>query len=311
MSGIFLWRGSAPILAGFCAALLLMSGAASAQELQTAAARAERAYAESLEAYDAGDLERARLRLEEAYLLNPRHDPTLHGMAYMALLEDDWPAAEGFYRESLALMEAEKGVESYDWLRAAGALSKMMFSDGRFDEAEPLYRRLMPVAERLPEVGPDHPDFTIWLNDLAQMIRDRISAEDEAALAEVEALYRRAAQIAEASFGPDHPRLGMILNNLGHLFLVLGDFAQAEPLHRRAVAIGEAAAESGHPEMKLWQLATWLTNLAILEERTGKPEEAARRIGRALELAEQELGDEDFYTQNIREAHERITSGRP
>jgi hypothetical protein len=55
---------------------------------------------------------------------------------------------------------------------------------------------------------------------------------------------RRALAIDEASFGADHPRVAIDLNNLAQLLQDTKRLAEAEPLMRRALAIGGSPTTS-------------------------------------------------------------------
>jgi len=48
-------------------------------------------------------------------------------------------------------------------------------------------------------------------------------------------------QVAEATFGDDHPNVAVSLSNLAELYDGQGRYSEAEPLHRRALAIYEKA----------------------------------------------------------------------
>ena len=49
---------------------------------------------------------------------------------------------------------------------------------------------------------------------------------------------RNALEIDEATYGPDHPSVGIRLSNLPTLLLATNRLWEAEPLMRRALAIG-------------------------------------------------------------------------
>src|SRR4051794_41065161 len=61
----------------------------------------------------------------------------------------------------------------------------------------------------------------------------------------------RACQLAEQNYGPTHPQYGLCVNNLGSLYLALGNFAAAEPLVQRALRICRISPGSDHPEYAL------------------------------------------------------------
>jgi len=79
---------------------------------------------------------------------------------------------------------------------------------------EDLERR--QLEQRIDALGPDHPDVAILLQLVAERCAAR-GASDEAL-----ALYARALQIQEATFGPDSPALRPLLGDLAELELELG-----------------------------------------------------------------------------------------
>ncbi|CAM9968286.1 unnamed protein product, partial [Hapterophycus canaliculatus] len=80
---------------------------------------------------------------------------------------------------------------------------------GKFEEAEPLYKRLLVVDENI--YGPDHPEVASDLNNLAG------SLESQGKYAEADRLYLRAIKIGEETLVPDHPGLATWLNNRARL----------------------------------------------------------------------------------------------
>ena len=62
---------------------------------------------------------------------------------------------------------------------------------------------------------------------------------------------RRALEIDETSFGPDHPNVAIRLNNLAALLQATNRLAEAEPLLRRALAIFETSLGSDHPSTRI------------------------------------------------------------
>ena len=116
---------------------------------------------------------------------------------------------------------------------------------GRYAEAEPLYRRSLEIKEK--QLGPDHPDVAGSLNNLA------ILYADQGRYAEAEPLYRRSLKIREAKLGPDHPDVAASLNNLAILYQSQGRYAEAEPLYRRSLKIREK--RSSGPTTPTWPKA--------------------------------------------------------
>jgi hypothetical protein len=60
---------------------------------------------------------------------------------------------------------------------------------------------------------------------------------------------RRALDIDEASYGPDHPNVAILLNNLAKLLQATNRLAEAEPLMRRALQILESGLPPDHPTL--------------------------------------------------------------
>ncbi len=98
-------------------------------------------------------------------------------------------------------------------------------------------------------------------------------------------IAQEALEVAEKTFGADHPNLATSLNNLALLYQAQGEYAAAEPLHKRALAIREKALGPDHP-----QVAASLNNLAALYYAQGKYAEAEPLIKRALAIGEKALG---------------------
>ena len=158
----------------------------------------------------------------------------------------------------------------------AAALSErvfQMYEQGRYQEALPLAQKALALREQA--LGPDHPDLTPGLNNLAALY-DVLGDFDRA-----EPLYLRALAITEKSSGPDHPDTAIGLGNLAVLYTFMGDFARAEPLYRRALAIDENKLGADDPIT-----AVDLSNLAGLYYFRGEYGRAAALFERALAIRE-------------------------
>ena len=111
----------------------------------------------------------------------------------------------------------------------------------RLDEAEPLYRRALAIAER----------------SMARPPRRRLRPQQPgvAAAGHRPAGRGRAALPPRAgdrrgALGPDHPKVATALNNLAVLLRATNRLDEAEPLFRRALAIDERAYGPDHPERR-------------------------------------------------------------
>lgn len=94
-----------------------------------------------------------------------------------------------------------------------------------------------------------------------------------------------ALKVAENTFGPDHPKVAISLNNLAELYVIKGSYAEIEPLYKRALEINEKALGHDHPDV-----AISLNNLAELYYNQGRYLEAEPLYKRALKILEDTLG---------------------
>lgn len=96
---------------------------------------------------------------------------------------------------------------------------------------------------------------------------------------------KRALDLAEKSFGPDHLNVALSLNNLALMYKTKKQFADAEPLYKRSLMIRENAMGPDHSSV-----AESLNNLAELYSDQGKFAIAEPLYERSLEIWEKNLG---------------------
>jgi len=177
-----------------------------------------------------------------------------------------------------ALKEAESFGEADQRLAVTlNNLASLYETQGRYAEAERLYRRSLEIYEKA--LGPDHPSVGTLLNNLGELYRA------QGRYAETEPLFRRSLAIREKVLGPDHPDIGTTLNNLALLYKAQGRYAETESLHQRSLSIAEKALGPDHP--KVWAA---LNNLAALYEMQGRYAEAEPLFRRSLTIREKALG---------------------
>ncbi len=116
-----------------------------------------------------------------------------------------------------------------------GTRHSEMPTQGRYAEAEPVYKRALAVQEKA--LGPAHPDVAGSLNNLAVLY------DAQGRYAEAEPLYERALAIKEKSLGPDHPNLAKGLDKYAALLRKTGRGAEAANMEARAKAIRAKHAE--------------------------------------------------------------------
>ncbi len=130
----------------------------------------------------------------------------------------------------LALAEAEKfGSSDPRMATSLNNLAALYDTQGKYDQAEPLYRRSLAIREKA--LGPDHPDVATSLNNLAALYKTQ-GKYDQA-----EPLYKRSLAIKEKALGPDHPDVATVLENYAGLLKATERPGQAEELLKRAERI--------------------------------------------------------------------------
>ena len=256
-------------------------------------------------------------------------------------LENLFKAREFAWRSgdyAAALRFGEKGItlarETGDQIDVSKSLNEhamTLDASGRYDEAEPLYREAIEIAEAT--LGKEHPAYATNLNNLAELLRAtgrfgeaeplyrQAMAIREATLGkkhpdyaadlnnlalllraierydEAEPLYREAIEIAEATLGKEHPTYATNLNNLAGLLRATERFDEAEPLYRQSMAITKAKLGKDHPHY-----AARLNNLAVLYAQMERLDEALPLVEQALAIVESALGSEHPNTKSARQS---------
>ncbi len=142
------------------------------------------------------------------------------------------------------------GDEHPRLLEAVDGLATSYDKQGKYAEAEPVYRRALTIRKEL--LGPNHRDVATSLNNLATVFRE------QGKFSEAEPLSRRALVIREKVLGPNHPDLATNLNDLALLYQYQGKHSEAEPLYNRAWAI---LGDHPHVVLILNNLTTLHSNL--------------------------------------------------
>lgn len=133
-----------------------------------------------------------------------------------------------------------------------------------------------------------------------QIWSSKLEATDR--VSEAEPLYRRALQIYESSYGPDDPRVAIVLNNLAGVLKATNCVSEAESLYLRALQISEATHVPGHPTV-----AIGLNNLASILIATNRLSEAEPLLRRALSILGQfqiQTGHEHPHFRAVKRSYE-------
>ena len=150
---------------------------------------------------------------------------------------------------------------------------------GRYSEAEPLYKQALEMYKRL--LGEEHPSVATSLNNLAGLYRR------QGRYSEAEPLYKQALEMYKRLLGEEHPSVATSLNNLAGLYRRQGRYSEAEPLYKQALEMYKRLLGEEHPSV-----ATSLNNLAGLYRRQGRYSEAEPLYKQVLEMDKRLLGEE-------------------
>ena len=132
-----------------------------------------------------------------------------------------------------------EGNEDHQFAFSLNQLATLYRSQGKYNEAEPLYLRSLSIYEK--QLGENHPNIATSLNNLAGLYKNQGKYN------EAEPLYLRSLSIREKQLGEDHPHVAASLNNLALLYDSQGKYNEAESLYQRALQICEQTLGIAHP----------------------------------------------------------------
>ena len=162
------------------------------------------------------------------------------------------------YRDalSLELLSARLQTERTDGEEIIFTLDKLaaeLHAQGKFYEAEPLYREALEVSRET--LGNRHLSTLACIGNLGLLLQAKGD------LAAAEPLHREALEVQRKTLGNRHPSTLISINNLGLLLKDKGDLAAAEPLMREALEGLRETLGHEHPST-----ITCLGNFYILQE---------------------------------------------
>ncbi|CZR70053.1 uncharacterized protein PAC_19954 [Phialocephala subalpina] len=205
--------------------------------------------------------------------------------------------------------------------RSADIFGEFCHSQGRYQSAEDLYKRLWDGNER--ELGPTHVDTLRTMHNLADVyhskgqhaeaeaLYDRTLSGREIELGrnhldtlstveklaniyrskgqhkDAEKLYYRVLNARNAQLGCDHIDSLWVVSSIATNKRAQGQFAEAEELYKRAISGYESQVEPGNAAL-VWTMNDLANNL----RSQGRYTEAAALFHRVLEVREKRLGRE-------------------
>ncbi|HUU03038.1 MAG TPA: CHAT domain-containing tetratricopeptide repeat protein [Myxococcota bacterium] len=111
---------------------------------------------------------------------------------------------------------------------------------------------------------------------------------------EARGLFQRSLQMVEKSLGSNHPQAAIVLNSLGYLEMLAGNYRASRASYQRALAIQEKTFGAEHP-----QVAAILIGLGQVSRRMGSLEDAVGFFARALSIAKKTYGPGSILEANI------------
>ncbi len=106
-----------------------------------------------------------------------------------------WQEAQTVLNQATQVFE--QGGKQVDHATALNNLAELYRSQGKYEQAEPLYQRALAIREK--QLGAEHPDTATNLNNLALLY------QTQGKYKQAESFYQRALAIVEKTLGPDHP----------------------------------------------------------------------------------------------------------
>ncbi|MBH8576113.1 tetratricopeptide repeat protein, partial [Nostocaceae cyanobacterium CENA369] len=142
------------------------------------------------------------------------------------------------YLSKAVELQKELGLEK-ELATSLNNLASLYDSQGRYNEAEPLYIQALALTRKL--LGEEHPSVASSLNNLALLYYS------QGRYSEAEPLYIQALALWRKLLGEEHPSVASSLNNLAGLYYSQGRYSEAETLYIQALALWRKLLGEEHP----------------------------------------------------------------
>jgi len=143
------------------------------------------------------------------------------------------------YEQAATIATEVLGPNSTEHALALRNLANLGYVQGKYSEAEELYRRVLEMMEQ--ELGPAHEDLVEVLTWLAET-RFKNQQYDEA-----EEPCQRSVAILEQEGELALEQLANVCMRLAHLYYFVGRYQEAEPQYLRALTTREQVLGTGSP----------------------------------------------------------------
>jgi eukaryotic-like serine/threonine-protein kinase len=196
--------------------------------------------------FRAGNLAEARSNFEASLALtreilgpmSPEVGAVLWQLSGVLMWEEDLPAAERAIRGATEIFAATRPAGHPDRALAEARLGEILLSQGRVNEAAPLFEHALLAQTQL--YGTNSQQVAAVLDSLAQIRRAH------GQLAEAEDFARQAVRSHEAALGSEHVASAQYRTSLAMILVVRAKYAEAADLCREALAVFEKKLQPDH-----------------------------------------------------------------
>jgi serine/threonine-protein kinase len=221
---------------------------------------------------EAEQLVREGLAISRA-VLPPGHPDIAAATHALGLVFEDrgvYDSAAKRFSEAVALRSAP-GADPADLAASRFELANTYFYLGKYDDAESLYRQLLPVYRRL--FGETHPMVAEDLINIGAIRQERGQYQ------EAEKYHRQALDIMQSFYGKDHYKTAHSLTLVARAVEYQGRYAEATDMLRRALVVNQNVFGPMHPSV-----ASSLNELGNIAVRQGRYGEAEADFTRMVEI---------------------------
>lgn len=152
----------------------------------------------------------------------------LNSLGTLYLAQSNFAQAETYLKRVIAMLDSNSSDELVNRKFLPTALDNLAVvyrNTKKFDQAEELYKRAIPMWEKL--AGPEDTDTATSINNLAALYYY------ERKYAEAEPLFVRSLAIREKTLGPTHPEVINNANNLILVYRALKKTSEAEAISKK------------------------------------------------------------------------------
>lgn len=180
--------------------------------------------------------------------------------------------------EALETRRRILGNDHPDTLRSAGEHAELLREQGKFAEAEPLFREAMEGRRRV--VGDEHPDTLAAIGRMGSLL------QAQGKLDEAELFFREALDGRRRELGNEHPDTLASLRDMASLLQDQGKHAEAEPFLHHVLEVDRRILGDDDP-----RTLHSINNLGLLLQELGKFNDAEPLLRESLDGTRRHFGD--------------------